>query len=95
MQLDSHRSKKSITMPCRWYRRCQAAAIPDASEAGKDVEHWRHIRRYNLRMMRKQTRHVVLFMSLMEAIRVGPVQLVFAGKQGYPAPGEDDFGVCS
>ncbi|RMZ84520.1 hypothetical protein DV737_g1125, partial [Chaetothyriales sp. CBS 132003] len=44
--------------------------------------------------MRKQVRTVILFMSLMEAIRVGPLQLVFAGKQGYPAPGEDDYGIA-
>ena len=105
MQLDSHRRQLSIstpiaiptsvTMPCRWSNRCQAAAITeDASADGdKEVEHWRHVRRYNLRMMRKQVRTIILFMALMEAIRIGPVQMVFAGKEGYPAAGEDDFGV--
>ena len=44
-------------------------------------------------MMRKQTRTVVLLMALMEALRVGPAQLVFAGKDGYAAPGENDFGI--
>ncbi|RMZ90461.1 hypothetical protein DV736_g2300, partial [Chaetothyriales sp. CBS 134916] len=83
-------------MPCRWSRRCQAAAVCDAAAAASNdnVEHWRHTRRYNLGQMRKQVRAVILFMSLMEAIRVGPLQLVFAGKQGYPAPGEDDFGIA-
>lgn len=32
-------------------------------------------------------------MALIEAMRVGPVQMVYAGKQGYPAPGPEDFGV--
>lgn len=46
--------------------------------------------------MRKQVRSVVLFMALLEAIRVGPVQIVFAGKDGYsyPAPAKDDFGIA-
>ena len=56
MQLDSHRRQISITMPCRWSRRCQAAAIADVSSTNKEIEHWRHIRRYNLRQMRKQAR---------------------------------------
>lgn len=45
-------------------------------------------------MMRKQVRSVVLLMALMEALRVGPVQLVYAGREGYPAAGEDDFGIA-
>lgn len=32
-------------------------------------------------------------MALMEALRVGPVQIVLAGKEGYPARGEEDFGI--
>ena len=60
-----------------------------------DVETWKDIRRYNLRMMRKQVRWIVLLMALIEALRVGPVEIVFAGKHGYPAPAEDDFGVSS
>ncbi|RMZ84917.1 hypothetical protein DV738_g23, partial [Chaetothyriales sp. CBS 135597] len=74
---------------------CQAVAYysnaPDGT--GDDqVEHWRDIRRHNLRQMRKQVCAVILFMSLMEAIRVGPVQMVFAGKQGYAPPTDDDHG---
>jgi hypothetical protein len=44
-------------------------------------------------MMRKQVRYIVLLMALIEALRVGPIQIVYAGKHGYPAPAEDDFGV--
>jgi len=33
-------------------------------------------------------------MALMEAIRVGPMQIVYAGRQGYPAPTDDDFGIA-
>jgi hypothetical protein len=61
--------------------------------SSSDVETWRDIRRYNLRMMRKQVRYIVLLMALIEALRVGPIQIVYAGKHGYPAPAEDDFGV--
>lgn len=103
MQLDSHRRQLSITMPCPWSRRCNAAtnngltptdALPSPTSA-PDVQDWKTVRRYHLRMMRKQVRSVVLFMALMEALRVGPIQLVYAGKQGYPEPGPEDFGVCS
>jgi len=30
----------------------------------------------------------------MEALRVGPIQLVYAGKHGYPEPGPEDFGIA-
>jgi len=33
-------------------------------------------------------------MALIEALRVGPIQLVYAGKHGYPAPAENDFGIA-
>ena len=101
MQLDSHRRQPSFTMPCRWSRRCQSAApepSPEtisqfASAHEKMRESFRH-RRENLRVMRKQTRTVVFLMALMEALRVGPAQLVFAGKEGYDAPGPNDFGIA-
>jgi hypothetical protein len=87
-------------MPCRWSRRCRAAApaaatndaLPSPTSA-PDVEDWKTIRKYHLRRMRKQIRSVVLLMALMEAVRVGPLKLVYAGREGFPAPGEDDFGV--
>ena len=105
MQLDSHRRQLSITMPCRWSSRLCSPRVPAADAAttadnalpsptsSPDVEHWRDIRKFNLRMMRKQVRHVVLLMALIEALRVGPIQIVYAGKHGYAAPEEDDFGV--
>ena len=103
MQLDSHRRQLSITMPCPWSRPCNAAsnnnitlpndALPSPTSA-PDVEDWKTVRRYHLRLMRKQVRSVVMFMALMEALRVGPVELVYAGKRGYPEAGPEDFGVC-
>lgn len=106
MQLDSHRRQLSITMPCPWTRRCRAAntacaAAPTTTDvlpsptSAPDVEDWKRIRRHNLRMMRKQVRSIILLMALMEAMRVGPIQIVYAGRHGYPAPAEDDYGVRS
>ncbi|KAK5210627.1 hypothetical protein LTR96_011901, partial [Exophiala xenobiotica] len=58
------------------------------------MEDWKKIRKYHLCNMRKQVCYVVLLMAWMEAIRVGPVQLVYKGKHGYPAAAwDDDFGV--
>ncbi|KAK5561983.1 hypothetical protein LTR43_012422, partial [Exophiala xenobiotica] len=57
------------------------------------MEDWKKIRKYHLCNMRKQVCYVVLLMAWMEAIRVGPVQLVYKGKHGYPAAAwDDDFG---
>jgi len=92
-------------MPCPWSSRlgCSRASATDAAVAGnalpsptssQDVEHWREIRRFNLRKMRKQVRYVVLLMAVIEALRVGPIEMVFAGKHGYPAPSENDFGIA-
>ncbi|KAK5197026.1 hypothetical protein LTR99_000619 [Exophiala xenobiotica] len=86
-------------MPCPWSRRCRAAVdnVPDTLPSptlAPDMEDWKKIRKYHLRNMRKQVRQVVLLMALMEAIRVGPIQLVYEGKHGYPAAGEDDFGIA-
>lgn len=95
MQLDSHRRQVSLTMPCRWSRRCGAAAtnaLPSPTSA-PDVEDWRTVRRYHLRMMRKQVRSIVLLMALCEALRIGPIQLVYAGTHGYAEKAQDDFGV--
>ncbi|EXJ87022.1 hypothetical protein A1O3_03979 [Capronia epimyces CBS 606.96] len=82
-------------MPCSWSRRCRAAdnGLPSPSSS-PDVESWGQIRRHHLRMMRKQVRSIVLLMALIEAIRVGPVQMVYAGRQGYAAPGPEDFGIA-
>ncbi|KAK5188742.1 hypothetical protein LTR47_011547 [Exophiala xenobiotica] len=56
------------------------------------MEDWKKIRKYHLRNMRERVCHVILLMAWMEAIRVGPVQLVYEGKHGYPAAPDDDFG---
>jgi len=88
-------------MPCPWSRRCRAANTDNAATnalpsptTSSGVEDWKRIRRYNLRMMRKQVRSIVLLMALMEAMRVGPMQIVYAGRQGYPPPGDEDFGIA-
>ncbi|OCT49222.1 hypothetical protein CLCR_05044 [Cladophialophora carrionii] len=87
-------------MPCQWTRGWTPRTLvaQQAQMAGMatapDVETWRDIRRYNLRMMRKQVRYIVLLMALIEALRVGPIQIVYAGKHGYPAPAEQDFGIA-
>ncbi|KIV84999.1 hypothetical protein PV11_00740 [Exophiala sideris] len=103
MQLDSHRRQPSFTMPCRWSRRCRAAAENDAPIAADslpspttatDVDDWKKVRKEHLRTMRRSVRHIVLLMALMEAIRVGPIQLVFTGKHGFPEAGQDDFGIA-
>lgn len=65
----------------------------ETNTEGVKMHTWRAVRRRNLRMLRKQTRSIVLLMALMEAMRVGPVQIVFAGKDGYPAKGPEDYGV--
>lgn len=104
MQLDSHRRQPSFTMPCPWSRRCRAASdnndVPAATAdslpsptTATDMDDWKKIRKMHLRSMRRQVRHIVLLMALMEAIRVGPIQLVYAGKHGFPEAGPDDFGV--
>ncbi|KIX02688.1 uncharacterized protein Z518_08630 [Rhinocladiella mackenziei CBS 650.93] len=58
------------------------------------VEDWKQIRKRNLRMMRRQVRNIILLMALMEAMRVGPVEIVYAGRHGYPAPAQEDFGIA-
>jgi hypothetical protein len=102
MQLDSHRRQLSSTMPCPWVSRgCQPDKMPsslpdlDLAEAQINITQRFASRRYNIFLMRAQIRRVVLLMALMEALRVGVPQLVFAGKKDqYPAPGEDDFGIA-
>ena len=99
MQLDSHRRQHSFTMPCRWSRRCQSASPQPTTDTDVEQTEMPTIARFahridNIRQMRKQTRRVVLLMALMEALRVGPTEIVFAGKNGYAPPGEDDFGIA-
>jgi hypothetical protein len=30
-----------------------------------------------------------------QALKIGPAEIVYAGRNGYPAPGSDDYGVRS
>ncbi|KAL2413622.1 hypothetical protein ABEF95_003827 [Exophiala dermatitidis] len=89
---------------CPWSRRCcnnenGATNIPvdntlPSPSSSPDVESWQLIRRRNLRMMRKQVRTIVLLMALIEVIRIGPVDIVFAGREGQPARRPEDFGIA-
>lgn len=87
-------------MPCLWSpraRRARNARLADTpaccTSSDPDVESWKDIRKYNLRQMRKQVRYILLVLALLETLRIGPMELAYAGKQGYPAAGENDFGV--
>lgn len=98
---------ESVKMPpsCPWSSRCgnngngtSNTAVDNtlpSPSSSPDVESWQLIRRRNLRMMRKQVRTIVLLMALIEVIRIGPVDIVFAGREGQSARGPEDFGVCS
>lgn len=62
------------------------------NEEGEEMESWHSIRWNHLRNMRKMVKRVVLYMALLEAIKIGPLSIVFAGKDGYPEPKPEDFG---
>ena len=79
-----------------WHHRCCASATPDglpSPTASSGVQNWKQIRRYHFFMMRRQITVIVLMMALMEILRVGPTELLYAGRNGYPPPGKDDYGV--
>jgi hypothetical protein len=87
--LVSH-SSRSLTMRfCR--RRCDDA-LPAAGETPKAGD-WLKVRRFYIRCLRCQTRSIILLLALTEALKKGPLELVYAGRQGYPLPGENDYGV--
>lgn len=99
MHVDSHRlrfridSNRTSNMPCP--QRFQAALQETVTtEDGVKMYTWRAVRRQHLRMLRKQTRTIVFFMALIEALRVGVVDIVYAGHNGTKAPGPEDYGVC-
>ncbi|KAG9796128.1 hypothetical protein KCU88_g107, partial [Aureobasidium melanogenum] len=89
---------------CPWSSRCgnngngtSNTAVDNtlpSPSSSPDVESWQLIRRRNLRMMRKQVRTIVLLMALIEVIRIGPVDIVFAGREGQSARGPEDFGIA-
>jgi hypothetical protein len=64
-------------------------AADDSSKAGD----WLKVRRSYIRGLRCQTRSVILLLALTEALKHGPLELVYAGRQGFAAPGENDYGV--
>lgn len=74
---------------CR--RRCDNAlpAADDSSKAGD----WLKVRCSHIRSLRCQTRSVILLLALTEALKHGPLELVYAGRQGFAAPGQNDYGV--
>jgi hypothetical protein len=58
-----------------------------------EVKEWLQIRRQRIRALRLQTKHVILLLALREALKQSPMQLVYAGRHGYPEAGKEDFGV--
>lgn len=101
MRFDSHRLRfqtdsiqLSTKMPCP---KRFAAALKETTtnEDGVKMYTWRAVRRQHLRMLRKQTRTIVLFMAIIEILRVGAPDIVYGGKHGTNAPGTEDYGVCT
>jgi hypothetical protein len=74
---------------CR--RRCDDA-LPAAGET-PNAGDWLKVRRFYIRSLRCQTRSIILLLALTEALKKGPLELVYAGRQGFPPPGENDYGV--
>ena len=60
---------------------------------GDEVKEWLQIRRQRIRALRLQTKHVILLLALREALEQSPMQLVYAGRHGYPEAGKEDYGV--
>jgi len=87
--LVSH-SSRSLTM--RFCRRSCDDALPAAGETPKAGD-WLKVRRFYIRSLRCQTRSIILLLALTEALKKGPLELVYAGQKGFPPPGENDYGV--
>ena len=87
--LVSH-SSRSLTM--RFCRRSCDDALPAAGETPKAGD-WLKVRRFYIRSLRCQTRSIILLLALTEALKKGPLELVYAGRKGFPPPGENDYGV--
>jgi len=69
------------------------ATLPNPTSAPV-VKDWRSVRRTYLRGLRKQTRMVILLLALLQALKTGPAEIVYAGRDGYPGPGKDDHGIA-
>lgn len=79
-------------MPCP-KRFAAALQETETLQDGTRMYTWRAVRRQQLQKLRKQTRLIVLFMALIEIMRVGVIDLVYQGKHGTKAPGPEDYGV--
>jgi len=97
MHVDSHRLRfhndtSPTKMPCP--RRSQAALQETiTTEDGVKMYTSRAVRRQYLSKLGKQTQTIVFFMALIEVLRVGVTDIVYAGKHGTKAPGPEDYGV--
>jgi len=74
-------------------RFCRRHDALSASGDSTKPENWLTVRRFYLRSLRSQTRTVILLLALTEALKHGPLELVYAGREGFPAPGEQDYGI--
>lgn len=69
-------------------------ALPSTADSAKP-EQWMKVRIHYIRSLRHQTRSVILLLALIEALKHGPAELIYAGRHGFPAAGEQDYGVSS
>jgi hypothetical protein len=67
-------------------------ALPAAGETPK-ADDWLKVRRFHIDNLRCHTRCIILLLAFTEILKKGPLELVQAGRQGFPPPGEDDYGV--
>jgi hypothetical protein len=73
-------------------RFCRRSVLPAAIET-PETSDWLKVRRFYIHSLRCQTRSIILLLALSEALKKGPLELVHAGRQGFPPPGENDYGV--
>ena len=57
------------------------------------ADDWLKTRLFYIRSLRVHARSVILLLALTEALKHGPLELVYAGRKGFAAPGENDYGV--
>jgi hypothetical protein len=73
-------------------RRSCYNALPAAGETPKAGD-WLESRHLTIRCLRYQTRSIILLLALAEVLKKEPLKLVHAGRQGFPPPDENDYGV--
>ena len=83
-------SSRSLTM--RFYRQRCDDTLPAAGET-PSASDWLKVRRFYIYNLRYQTKSTILLLALSEALKKGPLELVYAGRQDFPPPGENDYGV--